>query len=292
MKRVSLILGVLVACVVPTSPTIADVRTTNGVTYCSLPGYDLQVDIAQPEGEGPHPAIVFVHGGGWRGGHRKGYRGAVLNAAKRGFFAMTVTYRLTEPDENQKAKNPFPAAVHDVKCAIRWLRANAEKYKVDTNRIGVTGGSAGGHLSLMIGLSDASAGLEGTGGHADQSSRVQAVVNYFGPTDMVLLCETSPGAAPIVGSFLDGSPDEQAANYKASSPVTHITKDDPPVLTIHGDLDRLVPPSQAKTLDQKMKEAGLTHELLILKGQAHGFRGAAGKQASDAMFAFFEKHLK
>lgn len=270
----------------------ADAKMEKKVVYGSGGDRQLELDIVAPEGEGPFPAIVFIHGGGWRGGARQGYHAMCNEAAARGYVAMTVTYRLTEPDGKGKAKHPFPAAVHDVKCAVRWLRANAEKYHVDPDRIGATGGSAGGHLSLMVGLTDADAKLEGTGGHADQSSRVAAVVNYFGPTDMVLLHQTSPGAAPIVASFLDGDPDAAAENYRASSPVTYVSKDDPPVLSIHGSDDKLVPPSQAETLDEKLKAAGGQHELLLLAGQGHGFRGEATRQAADALFAFFDKHLK
>jgi dipeptidyl aminopeptidase/acylaminoacyl peptidase len=182
--------------------------------------------------------------------------------------------------------------VHDVKADVRWLRANAAKYKVNPDRIGATGGSAGGHLSLMLGVTDPSHKLEGEGGHTDQSSRVQAVVNYFGPTDMKHLAETSPGAAPIVATFLNGAPDAATENYRASSPITYVSKDDPPVLTIHGTADKLVPPDQAELFDEALREAGGAHTLLLLEGQGHGFPGEAGLKAQSAMYEFFDKHLK
>jgi predicted peptidase len=177
-----------------------------------------------------------------------------------------------------------------VKAAVRWLRANAEKYHVDPERIGATGASAGGHLSLMVGLTDADDKLEGEGGHPDQSSRVQAVVNVFGPTEMVSSYKNS-SVAWIFRLFMGGTPAEAADAYKAASPVTYVSKDDPPVLTLHGDQDALVPVDNARLLDEKMKAAGAEHTLMVLEGQGHGFQGEAAKKADDATWAFFEKHL-
>ena len=126
------------------------------------------------------PAIVFIHGGGWYQGSRQGYRGQIMEAARRGYVAATISYRLMKFDEEKNetttAAPNFPAQIHDAKAAIRWQRANANNYHVDPDRIGVTGGSAGGHLSLLVGLTDARSNLEGDGGNPDQSSRVQAVV--------------------------------------------------------------------------------------------------------------------
>ena len=224
--------------------------------------------------------------------NRAAYRKEIEEAARRGYVAATISYRLTQPDEQRKAKYPFPAQVHDVKCAIRWLRAHADKYHVDPERIGVTGGSAGGHLSMILGVTDESAGLEGDGCYPDQSSRVQAVVNVFGPTDMLHLHKTSEGAAPIVASFLGGDPETAAKTYKAASPISYVDKDDPPILTIHGTADTLVPPDQAERFDTAMKKAGAEHSLLLLGGQGHGFRGDAAAEAQRAMYAFFDKHLK
>ncbi|NQU23312.1 MAG: alpha/beta hydrolase [Candidatus Nealsonbacteria bacterium] len=270
----------------------AEIVEKENITYGAGGDRALKLDLARPEGDGPFPAIIFVHGGGWRGGDRAGYRREIVEAARRGYVAVTVSYRLTEPDDKGKAKFPFPAQVNDVKCAVRWLRANAKKFHVDPKRIGATGGSAGGHLSLMLGLTDASAKLEGDGGHADRSSRVAAVVNYFGPTDMIALSRTSDGARPIVASFLGGTPEEVRETFLAASPTTYVSKDDPPVLSLHGADDTLVPPEQARLLDEKMKAAGVPHTLMILEGQKHGFHGEGSAKAKAAMYAFFDKHLK
>lgn len=166
----------------------ADIVVEENLTYGKAGDTEVKLDLARPEGEGLFPAIVFIHGGGWAKGNRQAYRGGIEAAARRGYVAATISYRLMQYDEAKKetttAAPIFPAQIHDAKAAIRWVRANAEKYHVDPNRIGVTGGSAGGHLSLLVGLTDPASGLEGESGNPDQSSRVQAVVNVFGPTDM------------------------------------------------------------------------------------------------------------
>ena len=125
----------------------------------------------------PVPAVLFLHGGAWKGGYRQIYHYYCTKFAEHGFVAATASYRFT-------GEAPFPAAVEDVKCAVRWLRANAEKRGIDPNKIGVAGGSAGGHLAMMIGYSSDVPELEGKGGHAETSSRVQAVVDLYGPTDL------------------------------------------------------------------------------------------------------------
>jgi acetyl esterase/lipase len=278
-----------------TSSHAAEIVVEEGITYSKAGDQELKLDLAKPEGDGPFPAIVFIHGGGWMGGERAHFRPLAEEAAKKGYVGITISYRLMKFDREKKetttAEPIFPAQIHDCKAAVRWLRAHAEKYHVDKNRIGVAGGSAGGHLSLLVGLTDKSDKLEGEAGYADQSSRVQAVVNIFGPTEMAS-CHAGSSVAWIFRLFMGGTPDETPKVYKAASPVTYVSKDDPPVLTIHGDQDKLVPVAQAKLLDEKLKAAGVDHELLILEGQGHGFGGESQKQAFQALWSFFEKQLK
>ena len=300
MKNVisrSMFLGMACVCLGLTQgiAQCAEVVVEENVTYGKAGESELKLDVARPDGDGPFPAIVFIHGGGWYQGKRQAYRTQIEEAAKRGYVAATISYRLMKFDEKQKettsADPIFPAQIHDAKAAIRWLRANAEKYHVDPNRIGVTGGSAGGHLSLLVGLTDPSAKLEGESGNPDQSSRVQAVVNVFGPTEMSG-CYQKSSVAWIFRLFMGGTPDETSQRYQAASPVTYVSKDDPPVLTLHGDRDALVPIEQATILDEKMKAAGATHELLILQGQGHGFGGEHQQKAMNATWEFFDKHLQ
>ena len=294
-KFQSMLIAVVVTGLFANLARAADVTVEENLTYGQGGDAELKLDLARPEGEGPFPAIVFIHGGGWFQGNRQAYKSQIREAAQKGYVAATISYRLMQFDQKQKetttAKPIFPAQIQDAKAAIRWLRANAGKYHVDPERIGVTGGSAGGHLSLLAGLADKKANLEGKGGHPDQSSRVQAVVNFFGPTEMASAYETS-SVAWIFRLFMGGTPDEVPATYKAASPVTYVSQDDPPVLTLHGDRDKLVPIAQAKLLDEKMKAAGAPHTLIILEGQGHGFGGKAREKAAKAMWDFFEKHLK
>jgi len=268
-----------------------DVSVDENVTYGRAGDVELKLDVAHPAGAGPFPAILYVHGGAWAGGERTAYRTSIERAARRGYVAAQISYRLTGYNAATMSggDTPFPAQLQDCKCAVRWLRSVAGKYRIDPDRIGITGGSAGGHLSLMVGLADKEAGLEGTGGHAEYSSRVQAVVNYCGPTDLVHEYDHVPVVQPFLVALCGGTPQEKPDAYRIASPISYLSADDPPILTLHGDRDDLVPVFQARLLDEKMKEAGLPHELLVLEGQGHAIKG---EQADSAFWSFFDRHLK
>ncbi len=265
------------------------------IVYGHAEDKDLVLDLARPKGDGPFPMIVYIHGGGWFQGDRKVYRGEIEEAAKRGYVAASISYRLMKFDMDKKetttAMPTYPAQVYDVKAAIRWARASATKYHIDPDRIGVTGASAGGYLSLMLGMTDATDKLEGDCGNPIQSSRVQAVVNVFGPTEMATCYEKSV-VKWICRLFLNGTPVEVPERYKAASPINYVTNDDPPVLTLHGDQDDLVNIEQARMLDAKMKAVGVSHTLLELKGQGHGFDANTQKITSKATWDFFDRYLK
>ena len=273
----------------------AEIIVEENLTYGMAGKGELKLDLARPDGDDPHPAIVFIHGGGWTNGDRQRYRNSIQKAAKKGYVAATISYRLMKFDKENKetttATPIFPAQIHDAKTAIRWLRENAKRYNVDPKKIGVTGGSAGGHLSLLVGLTDPNSNLEGESGTPNQSSRVQAVVNVFGPTEMTACYETS-SVAWVFRLFMGGTPDEVPEQYKMASPLTYVSKDDPPVLTLHGDQDKIVPVEQAKLLDEKMKATGASHTLMIFEGQKHGFEKEFQQKAVDAMWDFFDQQLK
>ncbi len=286
--------GLIIVSLTSTLFAADDIVVEHDLTYGHAGDVDLKLDLARPkDGDGPFPAIVFIHGGGWVGGSRTSFRPKIELAAKSGYVAVTISYRFAQPDpDTQLGKVPFPAQIQDCKCAIRWVRSVAKTYHVDPERIGVIGASAGGHLSLLVGLADEKAGLEGDGGHAEHSSRVRAVVNIFGPTDLVKAYEEAPAAQGFLKALCQGTPKDAGKTYKAASPVTYVTKDDPPVLSLHGEKDPLVLAAQAKLLHETMKEAGARHELVILEGQGHGFAGDAAKQAEDALWAFFARELR
>jgi len=298
----SVLLGFFILSTVGTQSLMAhpveEEAYIKGIVYGKGGDVELKLDLARPaSGKGPFPALVFIFGGSWMMGSKFQFYSESMRAAERGYVAVTVDYRLTNVRENGKVKYLFPAQVHDVKCAVRWLRANAKKYKIDPNRIGAVGWSAGGHLALMLGLTDPSHGLEGECGDLAFSSRVHAVVNLAGPTDLIdwfhqkkytHLKTYSPNV-----DLLGGTPEEVPEQYRRASPLTYVSKDDPPVLSIHGDSDLHVSPNQAELLDAKMKEAGASHTLILKKDADHArYYFLADFLEDGPVWVFFDRHLK
>jgi acetyl esterase/lipase len=263
----------------------AEVLIEKGIEYSNPDGQHLQVNMARPQGNGPFPAVVCIHGGGFRAGHRDGYNDLIQRLAERGYVAITVSYRLAP-------KYPFPAAVHDVKATVRWLRANAAKYHVDPNRIGATGGSAGGHLAQFLGVTADVKEFEGEGGNPAQSSRVTCVVNFYGPSDFTKSYGKSVDAHEVLPLFLGGNLEQARPAHIRSSPLNWVTPNSAPTLCVHGTKDDYVAYEQATWLVDRLKSAGVEAELLTLEGAGHGFRGDDARRADEAMFAFFERHLK
>jgi acetyl esterase/lipase len=229
--------------------------------------------------------VICIHGGGFRAGTRQGYDGLCIKLAQNGYVAATVTYRLAP-------KYQFPAAIFDVKASVRWMRANAEKYHVDPHRIGVTGGSAGGHLAQFLGVTGGVQRFEGDGGNLDQSSRVACVVNYYGPSDFTKSYGKSVDAAQVLPLFLGGDMEHAQRRHIEASPLYWVTPDAAPTLCVHGTEDKYVAHEQAVWLVDRLKASAVEAELLTLEGAGHGFRGADAEKAEKAMFEFFDKHLK
>lgn len=243
----------------PASPPI---KTTYDVVYRTVGEQQLALDMAMPaQGEGPFPALLIIHGGAWRGGNKASHRDQLDRFARRGYVVVSPQYRFCP-------KETFPAQVHDVKAAVRWLKAHAEEYRVDPNRVGAMGFSAGGHLALMLGVTDPDDGMDPD--HSDgPDSRVHAVVNFFGPTD--LLADDIPEISkPLVRDFLGAPPHETAEQAKLASPLTHVTPDDPPVLTFQGTKDPLVPHTQAVKLADALSRVGVHGRVELLVGKGHG----------------------
>jgi len=242
----------------------------------------LHLDLYLPKGRTKAtPAIIFIHGGAWKSGKRSDMKFYCAKFAEKGYVTATVTYRLTD-------EAPFPAAVHDVKCAVRWLRANTSKYQVDPKRIAVSGNSAGGHLSMMIGYSD-DPSLEGNGGNNDISSRVCAVVNFYGPTDLTTDFAKKQG---VVEDFMGGKTFAEAPHtYQQASPLFHLTRDDPPTLIFHGTIDSTVPIVQADMLSEKLKELGIDHIYERYEGWPHvmDLAEAVNRRCVYQMEQFFKK---
>jgi len=233
-----------------------------------MDGVELKMDFYSPEtSTRPLPVAMYVHGGGWRKGDKeRGAGGSELPALQQaGFLAVAVNYRLAPEYE-------LPAMIEDVKCAVRFLRAHADEYNLDPNRIGVFGGSAGGHLVSMLGVTDESAGFD-VGEYLDQSSRVQAVVDMFGPVD---LTDAVAGDSETVQSAL-GDFDPALA-----SPITYVTPEDPPFLIIHGDADKLVPLAQSQSLLAALQAVGVPAELVVVTNAGHGLKPFQGMPISPS----------
>lgn len=263
-----------------------DVTFEAGIEYANPDGQHLKLDLALPKtGDGPFPAVVCIHGGGFRAGTREGYDGLCIRLAQKGFIAMTVTYRLAP-------KYPFPAAVHDTKAAVRWARANAGKYKIDPERIGTTGGSAGGHLAQFLGVTAGVKEFEGDGGNAEQSSAVRCVVNVYGPSDFTKSYGKSVDAAEVLPLFLGGNLETARPKHLRASPLYWVTPNAAPTLCIHGTDDKYVAHEQAVWITDKLKAAGVEAELLTLPGAGHGFKGKDAETADAALLAYFERRLK
>ena len=294
LALVCAVLLAVIACAEPMFVTVPDdVEMIRDVEYGKGGTDSLKLDIIRPKkpASTPMPAVVFVHGGGWSKGSKDNPRALAtsIQLAKKGFFNASIDYRLTDIA-------PFPAQIEDCKCAIRWLRAHAKEYNIDPSRIGVWGGSAGGHLVALLGTSGGAKDLEGTGGWAKESSRVQAVVDLFGPSDILKLSELAAlkggGRAGGPLTLLMGGPvDEHKDLARKASPTTYIDKRDPPFLILHGDRDNLVPVSQSELLYAELKKAGVDATLHIIKGAGHGFIGADQDEANKLTIEFFEKHL-
>jgi acetyl esterase/lipase len=260
-----------------------------GVTYRTIDDSDLQLDIALPPDEGgPYPTIVFIFGGGFQEGSRNQYQKQIRWAAERGYVGVTIDHRLNRIIDN-KPSNPFPAQVHDVKCAIKWLRTNAEVYNIDTNRIGAVGWSSGGNLALMLALTSESDGLEGTCSELDHSSEIQAAVCIACPID---LTPPSSGSGGKDFQYIEGTPEEMPEKASLASPISYVSENDPPVLSIFGDEDTDVSSSQGELLDSSMKEMGLDHTLIVLEGKDHYKLGVGTRELFASVFEFFDLHLK
>jgi acetyl esterase/lipase len=245
----------------------------------------LHIDIARPEkADKPLPCIVVIHGGGWRGGNFKVHVPQILDFAKQGYVAATVQYRLVPSGQ-------WPAQIEDVKCAVRYLRANAGKYGIDREHLGAVGFSAGAHLSMLLGVMDEKDGLEGAGGNADQSSKVQAVVAYFGPTDLAQ-ADFPEAVHGMIRDFLGGTLDDKPQAYKAASPIHYVDKSDAAMLLFQGTKDVLVPYNQAYLMADAMTKAGVAGRVELLLGANHGWGGSDMARTMSETKVFFDEWLK
>lgn len=267
----------------PPAGAAADVEVQKDVVYGTGAGENLLLDLATPKGlDHPVPLILWIHGGAWQGGNKGEFEGLIRESARAGYVAASINYRLAP-------KHVFPAQIEDCKCAVRWLRANAEKLHVDPQAIGVVGSSAGAHLAMMLGAMDPSDGLEGNGGSSEASSRVQVVVSYAGPTN--LRAAYPDVSKPLLATFLGGPQGEKEDAARAASPITYVNSGDPPMLLIQGTKDPLVPYEQAFEMAEALTKAGVTGRVELLLGEGHGWPKEHAR-VMRATYDFLNRYLK
>ena len=243
----------------------------------------------------PMPVLVWIHGGGFTGGSKTSGYPRLTRFVKRGYLGVTIDYRLG-------GEVAFPEHLQDCKCAIRFLRAHAKEYNLDPRRIGVWGSSAGGNLVAMLGVTGGIREFEGKSGWPGYSSRVQAVLEYFGMTDFLAIYELAK-AGKSTERFLPMDGNESISRLlgvekyfehpdlcRKASPTTYASKDDAPFYIFHGDQDPLTPASQGELLNKVLREAGVESDFYLVKGGRHGWPPRA--DVDDKVDAFLDKHLK
>jgi acetyl esterase/lipase len=262
------------------------VQALRDVEYGRAGDIPLLLDLYVPEkAEGRLPLIVWIHGGAWLGGSKA--QCPAIRFAARGYVVASVEYRLSPVAT-------FPAQIQDCKAAIRWLRANAGKYHIDPDRVGAWGASAGGHLVALLGTA-ADVKEFDVGAHLDQSSKVQAVVDFFGPAELHTMgreWSTMKHDEPDSpeSRLLGGPIQENLEKSRKASPMTYVSKNAPPFLIVHGDKDPLVPYDQSVRFEKALKEAGVEVSFYTVKGGGHGgFRDPA---VDERVAEFFDKRLK
>lgn len=235
--------------------------------------------------KGPLPLVIWIHGGGWRNG-AKGAGGPAIGLLKQGFAVAAINYRLS-------GNAPFPAQIEDCKAAVRYLRANAHKYGFDPERFGVWGSSAGGHLVALLGTSGDVKTLEGdVGDHDDVSSRVQAVCDWYGPTDLLQMGGSHNNADSPESLLIGGPIQTNKEKVARANPITYVSADDPPFLIMHGTSDTVVRYNQSELLKTALKKAGVECQLVPLDGAGHGGPEFQTPDVQKQVAEFFAKHLQ
>ena len=259
--------------------TMAAEPTHRDVEYARVGEHRLLLDLyLPPQSPKQVPLAVWIHGGAWRAGSKDSV--PVERWLQQGFAITSIEYRLSPVAR-------FPAQIHDIKAAIRWLRGNAKTYAFDSNRFIIAGSSAGGHLAALVGVSNGIPALEGDlGDLKSTSSDVQAIVSFFGASNLesILSQSTSHGLSvriPALELLLGGQPDQKQDLAKLASPVTHVDATDPPLWLIHGDADPQMPIEQSHELQQRYTDLRLKVDFEIVNGGKHGGEGFFGNEQLD-----------
>ncbi|MGB6449223.1 MAG: alpha/beta hydrolase [Steroidobacteraceae bacterium] len=264
-RRVALIYSLCCLIAWPATGAAATSRDVLDLVYATVAGKPLALDLHMPQDARRPPLVVYVHGGAWAVGNKSEYPAFLV---ARGFAVASLDFRSTNDA-------PFPADVHDIKAGIRYLRARATEYGYRSERIAIAGASSGGHLAALVGVTNGDRALEGTeGDYLGQSSSIQAIVSYFGASDLTtILAQSTPHGlsvrVPALKRLLGSPPDQVPELAKQASPIFHVDHDDPPILLLHGDQDIQMPLNQLYELQWAYEQAGLHPEVLILHGVGH-----------------------
>ena len=284
MRSFTFLLFTLLAMTIAAEPF----KKITNVKYAEVEGRTLALDLYLPSAKNS-PLIVWIHGGAWRAGSKDFM--PLTSLVESGYAIASLDYRLTT-----SAK--FPALIHDCKGAIRWLRAHAPEYRYNSKLIGIAGNSAGGHMVALIGTSNGNKELEGNvGGNKTQSSYVQAIVSYYGASNLTtILGQSTPHGlnvrVPALKLLLGDTPDKTEALAKLASPVFHVDKNDPPLLLLHGDQDPQMPINQAHELHAGFKAQKLDVHFEVIHGAAHGGKAFYDSERNSLVKKFFDRTLK
>jgi acetyl esterase/lipase len=265
------------------------VTVERDILYGSADGEKLLLDIYRPEQQNaPGPAVVLIHGGGGKDGDKKDFRDLALYLAKSGYVSFSISYRLVKPQSNK-----YPAQLDDVQRAMRWIRANSQKYKIDPTLVAALGASAGGHLVSLLGMLETRDNSDPA--LAAYSSKANLVVNLFGPGDLTVPFPVIPelNVQELVNDFI-GKPYNQAPDlYRDASPIFHIDRKTVPFLIFHGTADPLVPVAQSDKLAEVLRKAGVETTYVRFEGEGHGFsKKENGQKFLLTLMEFLNRHLK
>jgi acetyl esterase/lipase len=279
----SVVLAAALAGTASAAEVVADIE------YARIANEPLRLDLYMPENGRDAPLLVWAHGGAWeRGSKTPMPLGALVD---RG-------YAIASLDFSPASRAPFPGQVHEIKAAVRFLRASAERFGYDATRIGILGASSGGHLAALVGTTNGHPELEGAlGEHSEQSSAVQAIVSYFGASNLTtILAQSTPFGLnvrePALTRLLGALPDEQEALARLASPVFHVDANDPPLLLLHGDQDPQMPINQSHELEGAYERQHLPVELIVVHGARHGGEEFFVGDNLERVDAFLDEHLK
>lgn len=264
-------------------------RLLKDIQYAQVEGQELLLDLYLPRNIQNPPLLVWVHGGAWRRGSKDSMPLTFL--VNDGYAIGSIDYRLSPIAK-------FPAQIHDCKAAIRFLRAKNNEYGYDSSKIGIAGSSAGGHLAALMGVTNGHKELEGTvGNHLNESSFIQAVVDYYGPTNfMTILHQSTPHGlsvrVPALKLLLGGEPEDHTVLAKLASPVEHVDSNDPPILILHGDQDPQVPINQSHELHAKYKYLNLNSRFEVVHGGKHGGELFFDEIRQELVKEFLDVHIR